>query len=141
MNYNYAEEPYLSPQGTVLPRHIAGAMDNLLSMLLAVVVAKQLDDNNAIMQLVVAVAVYLLYYLFWELTTSRSIGKFATGLKVVNVDGGRCTFQQILIRTLFRLLEVNPFVGMLPAAASIIFSRHKQRFGDKYANTFVVFSQ
>lgn len=62
------------------------------------------------------------------------------GLVVRDFSGGRSSFRQTLVRTLFRILEVTPaFLGLAPAAASIIWSRNKQRFGDKVAGTIVVF--
>jgi uncharacterized RDD family membrane protein YckC len=70
---------------------------------------------------------------------SRTLGKFCMGLIVVQYDGRRCTWRQAIIRTLFRFVEVNPLLlGALPAAISIIGSRHRQRFGDKVARTIVV---
>jgi uncharacterized RDD family membrane protein YckC len=40
----------------------------------------------------------------------------------------------------FRLIETNPLLlGAIPAAARIVMTRDKQRFGDKVADTIVVF--
>ena len=139
MNIGYEDEPYFSPKGTTLPRHIAGIVDNVIACILAVIAAKQVDAENIAMQAVLAVSAYLGYYFAFEIFTSRSVGKLLTGLKVIDFDGDRCSIKQVLIRTLFRLVEVNPFLlGALPAAIRIIWSRHKQRFGDKFANTVVV---
>lgn len=142
MSFGYEETPHYSPHGTVLARHIASAVDNTLMIVLIVVLAKQVDEQNIPLQALVVVATYLGYFFASEALTSRTVGKLLTGLKVVDFDGERCTLSQIGIRTLFRLLEVNPLLlGAIPAAASIIFSRHKQRFGDKFARTVVVFSR
>jgi uncharacterized RDD family membrane protein YckC len=139
------DEPYytsLSTVDTVRPRHLAAAMDNVLAMILAVLAAKSIDDGRPILQVVALVVVFLGYYLAFELLFSRTPGKFVTGLVIVELDGGRCTWRHVLIRTAFRLLEVNPlFLGGLPAALSIIFSVHHQRFGDKVAETMVVYSR
>ncbi|MEL7498331.1 MAG: RDD family protein [Planctomycetota bacterium] len=133
------EEPYFSPQGTTMPRHIAGLVDNVVACVLAVIAAKQVDAENIPMQAVLAISAYLGYYFVFEILTSRSLGKLLTGLKIVDFDGNRCSIKQVTIRTLFRLIEVNPFLlGALPAAIRIIWSRNKQRFGDKFANTVVV---
>ncbi|MCA9131453.1 MAG: RDD family protein, partial [Planctomycetales bacterium] len=66
-------------------------------------------------------------------------GKYFAGLTIRDFDGGRCSFRQTIVRTLFRVIEVNPILlGGIPAAASILWSRDKQRFGDKVARTVVV---
>lgn len=132
--------PAVSPAGTTLARHLAATLDSLLSAVLGIVVAKQYPPDWYAAQLLTMVVVYLGYYFVFESLLSTTPGKFMTGLKVLAFDGSRCTLKQVLIRTLFRLLEVNPFLlGGLPAAVRIIWTRDKQRFGDKVANTIVVF--
>jgi len=132
----------LSTVDTVRPRHLAAAMDNVLAMILAVFVAKSIDDGKPILQATALVVVFLGYYLLFEFLFSRTPGKFVTGLVIVELDGRRCTWRQVLIRTAFRLLEVNPLLlGGLPAAIRIIFSEHHQRFGDRFAETLVVYSR
>jgi uncharacterized RDD family membrane protein YckC len=111
-------------------------------MILAIVAAKSIDAGKPFLQALALVVVFIGYYLVFELLFSRTPGKFVTGLVIVELDGGRCTWRQVLIRTAFRLLEVNPlFLGGLPAALSVIFSKHHQRFGDKFAETLVVYSR
>ena len=89
--------------------------------------------------MVMIVVGYLAYYFVSKLLFSTTIAKFVNGLVVRNFDGGRPTFRQITIRTLMRLIEANPMLlGGLPAAARILWSRDKQRFGDKLAGTIVV---
>ena len=139
------EEPYythLSTVDTVRARHLAAVMDNVLAMVFAVLLAKSIDGDKPILQALTLVAVFLGYYLVFELLFSRTIGKLVTGLVIVKLDGQRSTWGQVLIRTAFRLLEVNPlFLGGLPAAIRIIFSEHHQRFGDRFAKTLVVYSR
>jgi len=132
--------PGVSPIGTTMARHIAAVLDNVLSAVLSIVVAKQLPTDWIALQIVTMVVVYLGYYFVFESLLSTTPGKLLTGLKILSFDGERCTVKQILIRTSFRLLEVNPFLlGGLPAAARIVCTRDKQRFGDKLAGTIVVF--
>jgi uncharacterized RDD family membrane protein YckC len=140
-----ADEPYytvLSTTDTVRARHLAALMDNVLAMVVAVFAAKSIDDSRPILQAVALALVFFGYYLLFELLFSRTPGKFVTGLVVVDLEGRRCSWRQTLIRTVFRVLEVNPlFLGGLPAAARIIFSEHHQRFGDRTAETLVVYSR
>ena len=131
--------PEDSPQGTTVPRHMAAVADNLIAVIASVLAAKQLPDSLPALQVIAMVCCYLGYYLLFEALFSTTPAKYTTGLTVRDFDGGRCTFRQTVIRTLFRLIEVNPLVlGFVPAAASILWSRDKQRFGDKVARTVVV---
>lgn len=50
-----------------------------------------------------------LYYLLFESLFGRTLGKFVTGTMVVNEDGGKPTFGQILKRSLIRLIPFEPF--------------------------------
>lgn len=121
---------------TVLPRHIAAILDNVVALTLGVLAAKSIEGPSGL-QVALLSAVYLGYYLLFEGFTSRTPGKLLTGLVVIQVDGQRCTWRQSLIRTAFRIVEVNPFF-MIPAALSIVLSRKHQRFGDKVARTLVI---
>ena len=131
--------PAVSTSNTVLPRYMAAVIDNIAAMVLAVLVAKSIPDDLAILQLAAAVATYLGYYLLLEGLLARTPGKLATGLVVIQLDGRRCSWRQALVRTVFRLVEVNPaLLGALPAAVCIVVSQNHQRFGDRVAGTFVV---
>lgn len=134
-----SRRPANTSDGTVLPRHMAAIMDNLLAIVAAVVAAKATSEEWPILQGVVLVLVYFGYYFAFELAFSRTPGKMLTGLIIVPVDGGKCTWRHTAIRTGFRLLEVNPMLlGAAPAAACIIFSRNHQRIGDRFARTLVI---
>lgn len=137
---NPIARPAISPQGTTQARHIAASLDLVLAMFLSVVPAQQIDEHHLPLQLTVAIATFLGYYFLLELLFGRTAGKMLTGLKVVDFNGGRCSFGQTFVRTLLRLLEVNPLLlGGLPAAVQIIWSRNKQRLGDRLAGTVVVY--
>jgi uncharacterized RDD family membrane protein YckC len=132
-------EPEISVHDTIVPRYLAASMDNVLSIIASLLCAKALPDTWTAAQAVVFIAVFPAYFLLQEGLFSRTLGKLFTGLIVVQYDGRRCTWRQAIVRTLFRFLEVNPLLlGALPAAISIISTRHRQRFGDKFARTIVV---
>lgn len=134
-------KPAVSTSNTILPRHLAAALDNLLAMVLALVAAKLIDSRLVALQLVVVVVVYLGYFLLSEALFARTPGKLLMGLVVIQFSGAPCTFRQTLIRTGFRLLEVNPTCfGGIPAALAVVTSPHRQRFGDRTADTIVVSS-
>lgn len=108
--------------------------------MLSIAAGKAGPNDNPALQLFLAVTAYLGYFFAMEWALGWTVGKLVTGLRVCNLDGGRCTWRQIAVRTVYRLLEVNPFLlGAWPAAVRIIWSRDKQRFGDWAAGTLVVF--
>lgn len=57
----------------------------------------------------IGIPILLAYYLFFEATTSRTLGKLLTGTKVVNIVGGKPSFGQILGRTFARCIPFEPF--------------------------------
>jgi uncharacterized RDD family membrane protein YckC len=85
------------------------------------------------------VAFVLGYYIVPEGRWGRTVGKFVTGLKVVNQNGDLPGYGASTIRTLFRLIEVNPFlVGGAPAGLVVLISKENRRLGDMAASTFVL---
>jgi uncharacterized RDD family membrane protein YckC len=132
--------PGISPAGTTLARHMAATVDSLTAIVLSFLVAQQVPEELPVWVAITVVVVYLGYFFLLESAFGTTLGKFSTGLKIVSYNGSPCNTKQIAIRTLFRLLETNPLLlGAIPAAARIIFSREKQRFGDRLAGTIVVF--
>lgn len=80
-----------------------------------------------------------LYFPVMETVLGKTVGKFATFTRVVNLQGDHPSPGQVIVRTLFRLIEVNPlFIGGIPAGLAVLFSQHKQRLGDMVANTYVI---
>jgi len=132
--------PEIPTSNTIMPRHLAAVLDNLLAAVLALVAAKATDDVLSYqMQFALFVSIYLSYFFAFERILSRTPGKFMTGLVVIRKDGSPMTTRGVLIRTILRVIEVNPILlGYAPAALSIIFSRSHQRIGDRLAGTIVV---
>ncbi|MBI3861223.1 MAG: RDD family protein [Planctomycetia bacterium] len=137
-----AAEPILAPAvsliGTVLPRHLAAIADNFVAMIVAVGAGAAVPESFPIVRLAIGVSAYLAYYLFFERLISATPGKLLTGIVVVQFDGRPCTWRQVGIRTLLRIVEVNPLLlGGLPAAVCIVSSQNRQRIGDRLAGTIV----
>jgi uncharacterized RDD family membrane protein YckC len=81
----------------------------------------------------------LAYYIVMESVFARTVGKFVQRVVVVNDEGGKPSLAAILLRTLTRLIEVNPILfGAAPAGLIANFSKSHQRLGDLLAGTFVV---
>lgn len=129
----------ISTAHTIVPRHAAAILDNLIAIALGALAAKSVSEEFLVAQIVCLVVVFLGYYFAFEAAISRTPGKVLTGLVVVQDDGTRISVRAAAIRTAFRILEVNPVLfGATPAALSILYSRRHQRFGDKVAGTIVV---
>ena len=118
---------------------MAAAFDLFVAMAAGVLTAKVLPARQPLLQTAGLAAAFFAYYLLFEALTSRTPGKLLTGLVVVQFNGAPCTWRQSLIRTVYRVLEVNPALfGAIPAALSIVLSKHHQRLGDQAAGTIVV---
>ncbi|TXE16287.1 RDD family protein [Psychroserpens burtonensis] len=53
--------------------------------------------------------ILIVYYLIIETLTARSLGKYITNTKVVLYDGSKPTFNEILVRTLCRIIPFEQF--------------------------------
>ncbi|GEK21617.1 RDD family protein [Cellulomonas xylanilytica] len=71
------------------------------------------------------------------LTRGRSLGKLATGIRVVRDDGGPLVFRQSLIRALVGLVELWLTLGTVALICSIVHPQGK-RVGDILAGTYAV---
>ena len=81
-----------------------------------------------------------LYYPLLEGLEGGTVGKFVVGIRVVDYEGEIPGVMKAIVRTLTRVVEVNPFLcGGLPAGIVALMSRRKQRLGDMLAHTFVVY--
>jgi uncharacterized RDD family membrane protein YckC len=123
-------------------RIIAFIIDNLLACLVSFLIVGAIHSENPIVSGTTLGVAYLAYFFCFELFWSRTPGKFLQGLVVRDINGGRCSGKQILLRTAARLLEANPFLfGGIPAGIAVFASAHKQRMGDSLAGTVVVSRQ
>jgi len=96
----------------------------------------------------------LFYHLVCEiLLNGQSVGKKATGIKVITADGGQPSLSQYLIRWVFRLADFPVWImpaiayGALPwwcsiflfgGIACVIATPHSQRIGDLVAGTLII---
>jgi uncharacterized RDD family membrane protein YckC len=75
--------------------------------------------------------------IFESLTTGRSPGKMALGLRVVGDDGGPELFRQALVRGLASVLEIWALAGAGALICSLVSAKGK-RLGDLFAGTIVI---
>lgn len=67
----------------------------------------------------------------------QTLGKRVLGLRVMDAQGLRLDFSQIVIRNLLRAVDLLPAFYLVGGAVSV-FTRNAQRLGDLAANTIVV---
>lgn len=62
--------------------------------------------TNSLLQFSVTATITLLYYNFFEIFTSRTIGKFCTNTIVVDENGDWAGYEAIMIRSLVRIVPL-----------------------------------
>jgi uncharacterized RDD family membrane protein YckC len=129
-----------SSRNALLKRRWLGAwLDFLVCFGILVVVAAFFEgatDNRVLYADIVLVA---LYFIVMESKLGWTIGKLVAGTRVVDESGGLPSIQASVIRTLLRLVEVNPLlVGGIPAGLTVNYSQARQRIGDIAAGTYVL---
>ncbi|MBV9122455.1 MAG: RDD family protein [Planctomycetes bacterium] len=124
-----------------ITRYFAMISDNLLAFIGAAWVASRFGALGDILPNIVLFVSYFVYFLLTEGLLSTTPGKFLCGLCVRTLSGGRCSWAQAAIRTVFRFVEANPILlGALPGAITVLVTRRHQRLGDLLAGTVVVSS-
>ncbi len=78
--------------------------------------------------------IFILYQMVFELIFSTTPGKRAFGLQVVSTDMKQPTRKQILLRSVFRFIDMDNFNVLFLLIVTI----RRQRVGDLIANTIVV---
>jgi uncharacterized RDD family membrane protein YckC len=73
---------------------------------------------------------------FWR---GQTLGKYVLRLRVIDEQGLRLQFSQIVIRNLLRTVDILPMFYLVGGIACVA-SKHCQRLGDFAANTVVTFS-
>lgn len=76
------------------------------------------------------------YWIFTEWLFGGTIGKLLLGLRVVSVDGRKCSFTQSLKRNLLRIIDFIVFYLIAFITAKL--TPLRQRLGDQWARTIVV---
>ncbi|MDX6285020.1 MAG: hypothetical protein QOG53_505 [Frankiales bacterium] len=93
----------------------------------------ELHNGAALLYVVLVLA----YYLFFELLFSRTPGKMARGLVVVDVNGSKARPSQMVGRNLMRIVDFAPAFYLIGFVAVIANDRNA-RLGDLAAKTAVV---
>jgi uncharacterized RDD family membrane protein YckC len=124
--------------GIVVRRWGATWIDFILLGVLAAI-SLGVPANLRTATLLVVTLCVLAYFPVLEHLFGRTPGKFVCRVRVVDAAGRHPSWGQAIVRTLLRLVEVNPILlGGIPAGIAVLVSRKKQRLGDMAANTFVL---
>ena len=70
-------------------------------------------DQNRVALYTVTYTVTLIYYNFFEILWARTVGKFITQTVVVDENGEKPSYENIMIRSLCRLIPFNPLSVLL----------------------------
>lgn len=142
-----------TPEGIVFSQVLAGplsrflawlidlacilALTSLVGTLLGVIGFISVDMAYA-MGILVQFAIMLGYGMYCEwFWRGQTIGKRAMRLRVVDAQGLRLKFSQVVIRNLLRFVDMLPLAYLVGGLACVI-SRRAQRLGDLAANTIVI---
>ena len=132
----------LKPVEMIGRRWIATVVDFVVVVVIGLAVIFGIPKGAGIaggIALIVLILSLPFYYVIGEGIWGRTLGKFAGGVVVVDADGNPPGIGRALLRTVLRVIEVNPFVfGAIPAGIAVLASPNRQRLGDMAAGTFVV---
>jgi len=124
---------------TLFRRWIGAWVDFVVLGVVFLAAVFMFEDRFVGTKLVIVGLFWLAYFPVTEGLWGRTLGKLVTGSVVVNAQGQPPGLGRAAIRTLLRLVEVNPFLlGGLPAAILVMASPHRQRLGDMAAGTYVI---
>jgi uncharacterized RDD family membrane protein YckC len=130
------------PLAGIGSRFMAGLLDyaiGAIAYLVAILATLALGGGLAatIVSVTAVLAINVGYFVLFEvLGGGRTLGKRATGLRVVTDGGGQVGLRASLIRNIIRLVELT--LAYLPALVSVLATKHNQRLGDLAAGTLVV---
>lgn len=140
----------VTPQGVVLDLETAGVGYRGLARILDVGVIAvgggivsgfaQLLPATAglVVQLVAGFLIIFGYPLISEtFFRGRTVGKLATGLRVVTLEAGPIGFREAFIRSIFQIIDILASLGAVALVAGMTTTR-SQRLGDLAAGTFVI---
>jgi uncharacterized RDD family membrane protein YckC len=128
-------------RGTLLLRRWAGAWIDFIVLFILTWTAGALSPPEG-WWINPGLVLWVVHFPVCEWRWGRTLGKLATGLVVVNDKGRWPNPGQALVRTLFRAIEVNPFLfGGLPAGLMVAFTERRQRLGDMVCGTYVILAE
>lgn len=128
------------PKSFIGVRWVATILD-LIVWVLLIFSMPRLIENKFIQNWSIFI-IFLCYYILLEGLTGYTFGKFIMRIRVVKKDFADPGIVKAFIRTLLRIIEVNPILlGGVPAGISALITKDKKRIGDILANTYVLYAK
>jgi uncharacterized RDD family membrane protein YckC len=142
-----------TPEGIIFSQVLAGPMARFLAWLIdlgcvmvltmllgALLAILQIVGGGFVQGLMVVMQFVLMFgysiYCEWS-WRGQTVGKRALRLRVVDAQGLRLKFSQVVIRNLLRFVDMLPLFYVVGGVACLL-SQRAQRLGDFAANTLVV---
>lgn len=72
-------------------------------------IVTEIENINPLFEFLIGILLLLFYYIVFETVTQRTIGKYVTNTKVVKLDGSKPSIDEIILRTLSRIVPFEPF--------------------------------
>jgi len=90
--------------------------------------------------ILIDVIIAFLYFTLLEGRNGQTVGKMIVKIKVVKkANYSPITYSEAAVRTILRIIDLIPFIAPYLLGAVLIWaSEHRQRLGDRVANTIVV---
>src|SRR5688572_5525214 len=142
-----------TPEGIAFPLLLAGPITRFLAWLVdaaciaaAGMALKVVSNLIGLLTADFATAFYIFFYFIVSIGypifaewrwRGQTVGKRLLRLRVMDVQGLRLQFSQIMVRNLLRFVDAFPVLYTVGGITSF-FSRKGQRLGDLAANTIVV---
>ena len=120
----------------IIDFYIVMILCNIIGLILKVFSLLDADIANGLIILAYFI-IYIGYSIFLEWCwRGQTIGKKLLRIRVMDEQGLRLKFSQVVIRNLFRSVDILPFFYLV-GAISLAFSQRSQRIGDFAASTIV----
>jgi uncharacterized RDD family membrane protein YckC len=137
-----AEQVARTYDTSIVVRRWLGAYVDLFVVLAIFLIPDLISNDFYRKGLPVWFALAIAYFPVMETLTGRTLGKYLTGTIVVDAQGKVPSVGQAFIRTILRVVEVNPvLMGGIPAGIAAALSKTRQRLGDMAAGTYVIRQQ
>jgi uncharacterized RDD family membrane protein YckC len=128
--------PFTALAALVLQLSWGRALDEVARLVSDSQAASGLPSAHIWSWMLLSAGAYAAYCAIMELLAGRTLGKMLVGLHVVSEQGGKAPAWRVIVRNLFRTVEVLPPFWIL--AFVVLLSRNRQRVGDIFARTVVV---
>lgn len=121
----------------VIQRVAAFAIDVFMVSMYALVVVAFFNHSNIVMIVLIVPATTFYHLLSETLWSGQSLGKKLLKIKIIKLDGRKPALPDVMLRWVFRLLDIALSSGAL-GIMFIISSEKNQRIGDLLAQTVVI---